>query len=198
MLVEAAGLDQRLAQWRLELAAEVGKFLAIVGVQHFQPQATADWISRQVLQQYADTIRFRKLQVLAARPLPRKDQFGETQLSHQPLGAAAFAADEFRTGTLGPRLGVAGHFQDGGVLADFRAYLALETGAAMQQQCVHVRILSAVGPAPKPRIIADHGNPRLHDPVQCSSEAPWVSPLVHQPALTVWAQGDEECLPWIA
>jgi len=141
LLVEAPGLDQRLAQRRLELAAEVGKLLAIVGIQHLQPQAAAHRVVRQVRQQHADAIGFRKLQVVATCPLPRKNQIGEAQPAHQPFGAAGLAADELGTGAVRPRLGIAGDFEDGGVLTDFGTDLAFEPGAAMQQQCIHVRIL---------------------------------------------------------
>ncbi|MCY1296831.1 hypothetical protein D9M70_462420 [compost metagenome] len=132
VLHQLAGFAQGLAQRRLELLAEVGELLALVAVEHLQPQAAALRIVRQRVEQHADAIALRQRDERAARPLAREDQAVEAQAAHQPRGAVRLAADELGIGAVRFALGVAGNLQAGGVLADLGADLTLETGAAVQ------------------------------------------------------------------
>ena len=137
ILHQLAGLAQGIAQRRLELLAEIRQFLAVVSIQHLQPQAAKHRGVGQVGQQHADAVQLRQVDKHPTRPLPRENQLIETQATHQTLGAIRFTADKFGAGGTRLGLGVAGDIQAGGVLGDFRTHLVLETGAAVQQQGFH-------------------------------------------------------------
>ncbi len=66
-------------------------------------------VAGQGLQQHADAIGLRRLQVIAAGPLAREDQPVETLALHQALGTAGLQAGEFGMGTVRLGLGIAGH-----------------------------------------------------------------------------------------
>ncbi|MCY1178940.1 hypothetical protein D9M73_193150 [compost metagenome] len=133
VLAQAAGLHQRAAQRLLELAAEGREFLAVVGVEHFQPQAAAHRVGRQLFQQHADAVLLGQFdEAGAACPLAREDQLGKAQALHQAVGAVGILADEFGMGGGRPGLGVAGNVQARGVFGQFGADLVLEARPAMQ------------------------------------------------------------------
>ncbi|MDT4871047.1 hypothetical protein FQZ97_1061560 [compost metagenome] len=132
VLHQLAGLAQGIAQRRLELLAEVRQFLAVVGVEHFQPQAAEYRKIRQVGQQHADAIQLRQVDKHPARPLPRENQLAETHATHQALGTFRLATDKFGAGRARLGLGVTGHVQARGMLGDLRTHLVLETGTAVQ------------------------------------------------------------------
>ncbi len=136
VLHQLAGLEQRLAQRRLELLAEVRQFLAVVGIEHFQPETAAHRIVRQVFQNHADPVGFRQLKEAATSPLAREDQLGKAQAGHQPGGTGGVAADEFGAGTAGLGLGITGHVEARGMLGDLGADLAFEAGPAMHEEGV--------------------------------------------------------------
>nr|GEX74151.1 hypothetical protein [Tanacetum cinerariifolium] len=139
---QLAGLLQGLAQWRLELAAEGRELFAVIGVDHFQPQAATRYEAGHVLKDHADAVGFGQLHEHATRPLPGENQLAETQAVHQPLGAVGLGADEFGAGGVGLCLCVAGHLKARGVLAKLRADLAFEAGTAMHEKGVHRTVSS--------------------------------------------------------
>jgi hypothetical protein len=128
---QLAGLHQRLAQVHFEFLAEVRQFLAVVGVDHFQPQAAAHRKSARCSRiTLMRSVSGKSMKT--ARPLARENQLGETLAAHQALGAVFFGADKFGAGAAGLGLGVAGHVQARGVVGDLGTDFAFETG----RQCI--------------------------------------------------------------
>jgi len=121
----------------VELFAEVGQFLAVIGVDDFQPQAATHREVGHVFEDHADPVGLRQLDKAATSPLTRENQFGKTQAVHQPFSAALFSAHKLGTGSARLGLGVASHIKAGGVLGDFRADFAFKPGPAVHKNGVH-------------------------------------------------------------
>ena len=124
---------QRLAQRAFELFAEIRQFLAVIGIDHFQPQTAKHREIGHVREDYADAIVFRQIDEKAARPLPREDQFGETLTAHQAFGAVGFGADKLGAGRGGFGFGVTGDIETGGEIGNLRTDFAFEAGPAMHE-----------------------------------------------------------------
>src|SRR5690606_26186341 len=77
------------------------------------------------------------MQPATARPLAGKDQVRKTQFAHQALAVTVVLADKLGKAAARLALGITRDFQTGGVVGDFSADLALETGAAMEKQGIH-------------------------------------------------------------
>ena len=142
ILDQLAGLSQGVAQRRLELLAEIRQLLAIVGVQHFQPQAAKYRKICQMAEQHADPVQLWQVDKHPACPLPREDQLIEAHPAHQALCTVLLGADKFRAGGTRLGLGITGNVQTRGVLGDFRAHLIFKTRTAVQQQRIHQRLSS--------------------------------------------------------
>ena len=134
---QLAGVKQGFAQVHFEFLAEVGQFLAVVGVDHLQPQAAAHGEFAQVGEDHADAVGFRQVDKHPARPLPGEDQLGKALAVHEALGAVFFGADKFGAGAAGLGLGVAGNVQARGVLRDLGTDFAFKTRAAVHKKGVH-------------------------------------------------------------
>ena len=93
--------------------------------------ALGDAVFFEWLQQHADALALRQADEGAARPLAREDQAAERH-AHQLLRAACLTADKLGTGTAGLALGIAGHPQARGVVADLGTDFTFEAGTAVQ------------------------------------------------------------------
>ena len=116
-----------------ELLAEIRQGLAVVGIDHFQPQAATRRNVRQVREDHADTVGFRQIDKNAPRPLPRENQIAEPQAAHQARGAVFFGADKLGARSGGFGLGVAGHIELGGEVGNLRTDFAFEAWPAMHE-----------------------------------------------------------------
>ncbi|MCY1422556.1 hypothetical protein D9M71_382410 [compost metagenome] len=143
VFLQLAGCTQGLAQGCLELATEGRKLLAIIGVQHLQPDTAECRKAGQVLEQNADPIGFRQLDERTACPLSRENQVGKTQFAHQPLGTFGIVADELGARCLRFGLGVAGNIQARRMFGDFRTDFTFEAGPAMHKQGIHSPLLGS-------------------------------------------------------
>ncbi len=124
---------QRLAQRAFELFAKVRQFLAVIGIDHFQPQTAKHREIGHVREDYADAIVFRQIDEKAPRPLPGEDQFGETLTAHQTFGTVRFGADKLGAGRGCFGFGVTGHIETGGEIGNLRTDFAFEAGPAMHE-----------------------------------------------------------------
>ena len=122
---------------RIKLFTEIRQLFTVIGVDHFQPQAAAHGETVHAAQDHADTVGLRQLDERSPRPLPGKNQLGETQTAHQAFGATLFGADEFSAGTGRFGFRVAGHIKARGMLGNFRTNFTLKTGAAVHKNGVH-------------------------------------------------------------
>ncbi|MCY1438892.1 hypothetical protein D9M71_551090 [compost metagenome] len=128
-----AGGHQRLAQVHFELFAEVRQFLAIIGVDHFQPQAAAQRKVRHMGEDHADAVGFRQIDENPPGPLAREDQLGKTLPAHQALGAVFFGADKLGAGSCRLGLGITGHVQLCGEVGNLGTDFTFEARPAMHE-----------------------------------------------------------------
>ena len=131
------GCHQRLAQVDFEFLAEIRQFLAIVGIDHLQPQAAAQRKVGHMGEDHADAIGFRQIDEDPPGPLARENQLIETLTAHQPFGAVFFGADEFGAGAGGLGLGITGHVQPRGEVGNLGTDFAFEARPAVHKEGVH-------------------------------------------------------------